>query len=200
MNLMSRGERIINTSKQDVSELESIFNSLFNGAEQTELKSGGDEPIYLPSSDKNALAQIISTRDYFSSALHEVSHWCIAGLERRRLVDFGYWYEPDGRNEIKQKEFELVEVKPQALEWLFAEACGIKFRLSVDNLEQATNEQEFKGASDQFKQAVLDQTLNYLELENVPKRALVFIEALLAYFRPDVRKLEKKYFSMSVLD
>jgi len=154
----------------------------------------------LPISDKNALAQIISTRDYFSSILHEVSHWCIAGLERRQLVDFGYWYEPDGRNEIKQREFELVEVKPQALEWLFTEACGIKFRLSVDNLEQTTNEQGFKGASDWFKQAVLDQTLHYLEFENTPKRALIFIDALLTHFRPGARKLEKTAFSMTVLD
>ena len=146
------------------------------------------------------MAQIISTRDYFSSILHEVSHWCIAGPERRKLVDFGYWYEPDGRSELKQNEFERVEVKPQALEWLFSEACGIKFRLSVDNLEQATNEQEFQGASDGFKQAVLDQTLHYLEFDNVPKRALVFIDALLANFRPDVRKLEKTAFSMAVLD
>lgn len=197
---MSRGECIINTSKYDVSELEKIFNDLFNKLEQTELKSGGDEPIYLPSSDKNTLAQIISTRDYFSSILHEVSHWCIAGPERRKLVDFGYWYEPDGRNEIKQRAFELVEVKPQALEWLFTEACGIKFRLSVDNLEQTTNESAFKGASDCFKQAVLDQTLHYLELENAPKRALIFIEALLTHFRPRVRKLEKTAFSMAVLD
>jgi|GEM_PF-19245 len=200
LNLMSRGEFIISTSKYNVRDLESIFNDLFNKIEQTELKSGGEEPMYLPSSGPNTLAQIISTHDYFSSVLHEVSHWCIAGSERRKLVDFGYWYEPDGRNEIKQREFELVEVKPQAIEWLFTEACGIKFRLSVDNLEQTTNEQEFKGASDWFKQAVLDQALHYLELENVPERALVFIEALLAHFRPRVRKLEKTAFSMAVLD
>ena len=154
----------------------------------------------MPWSDKNALAQIISTRDYFSSILHEVSHWCIAGAERRKLVDFGYWYEPDGRNEFQQKEFEQVEVKPQALEWLFTEACGVKFRLSVDNLEQDSNDQEFQGPSDWFKQAVLDQTLHYLELDNAPKRALIFIDALLAHFRPDVRKLEKTAFSMAVLD
>jgi len=146
------------------------------------------------------LAQIISTRDYFSSILHEVSHWCIAGPQRRKLVDFGYWYEPDGRSEIKQKEFELVEVKPQALEWLFTEACGIKFRLSVDNLEQAINEQEFKGASEWFKQAVLDQVIHYLKIGNMPERALIFIEALLAYFRPGVGKLEKAAFSMTDLD
>jgi elongation factor P hydroxylase len=154
----------------------------------------------LPLSAENSLAQIITTRDYFSSILHEVSHWCIAGPERRKLVDFGYWYEPDGRCEIKQKEFERVEVKPQALEWLFAEACGIKFRLSIDNLEQASNQEEFKGASDFFKRAVLDQALQYLECETMPKRALVFIDGLLTHFRPDLIKLEKSAFSIAVLD
>jgi len=158
------------------------------------LISGGDEPVYLPRSDVQALDQIITTHDYFSSALHEVSHWCIAGQERRKLIDFGYWYEPDGRSEAKQREFEVVEVKPQALEWLFAEACGIRFRLSVDNLEQGG-----MGASEAFKQAVLDQALDYLEFDKAPKRAAIFIAALLAYFRPNQRKLEKTAFSIAVL-
>jgi elongation factor P hydroxylase len=163
------------------------------------LKSGGDEPIYRPCSATNRLAQILSTRDYFSSSLHEVSHWCIAGAERRTLVDFGYWYEPDGRSEMQQKEFERAEVKPQALEWLFTEACGIKFRLSVDNLEYTTSEQGVNGASDWFKLAVLNQVLHYLEFDNLPSRALIFIETLLAHFRPGVKKLEKTAFSMTVL-
>jgi elongation factor P hydroxylase len=156
--------------------------------------------VYLPVSAENSFAQIISTHDYFSSILHEVSHWCIAGPERRKLVDFGYWYEPDGRGEMKQKEFEQVEVKPQALEWMFTEACSIKFHLSIDNLEQASSQEEYKGASDAFKQAVVDQVLHYLECGNIPKRALIFIEGLLAYFRPHVRKLEKSAFSIAVLN
>ena len=35
----------------------------------------------------------------FNSALHEISHWTIAGKERRLLADLGYWYAPDGRTE-----------------------------------------------------------------------------------------------------
>ena len=187
------------TQKYQVSTLEEIFYQLFNVTEQTQLTSGGTEPIYLPRSETSVLARIISTQDYFSSALHEISHWCIAGPERRKLLDYGYWYEPDGRNELKQQAFEQVEVKPQALEWLFTEACGLKFNLSVDNLEQANNEQEFKGASEGFKQSVLDQALTYLEFANMPNRAIIFIEALLAHFRPHDRILEKSAFSMAVL-
>jgi len=163
------------------------------------LKSGGDEPIYLPRSGENDFDQIISTHDYFSSALHEVSHWCIAGVERRKLIDFGYWYEPDGRSDAQQRTFENVEIKPQALEWLFTEACDVKFSLSVDNLEQTSQNQEFVGASEDFKLAVLEQAWHYLESDDVPKRAAIFIEALLGHFRPEQRKLEKTAFSMSVL-
>lgn len=194
------GGRINKSLKYNVSELERIFNDLFKETEKTELVSGGDEPIYLPCSDTHSFAQIISTHDYFSSCLHEVSHWCIAGDKRRQLVDFGYWYEPDGRTAAQQKDFEQVEVKPQALEWLFSEACGVTFQLSVDNLESMASMQEFTGASLSFKQRVLDQTLSYIELDNAPKRAKIFIAALLQYFRPEVLKLEKSAFSMSVLN
>jgi release factor glutamine methyltransferase len=38
----------------------------------------------------------------------------VAGKERRKLEDFGYWYEPDGRSEERQRDFEKVEVKPRS--------------------------------------------------------------------------------------
>ena len=53
---------------------------------------------------------------------------------RRKQVDYGYWYEPDGRDHVQQQAFEQVEVKPQALEWLMALACGVPFEVSCDNL------------------------------------------------------------------
>jgi elongation factor P hydroxylase len=62
-------------------------------------------------------------------------HWCIAGKARRELVDFGYWYCPDGRDAMTQSQFEDVEVKPQALDWLFCVAAGFPFNVSCDNLE-----------------------------------------------------------------
>ncbi|MFT6909180.1 MAG: elongation factor P hydroxylase, partial [Oleiphilaceae bacterium] len=67
-----------------VEVLEIIFNRIFSVNENTLLISGGDEPIYLPVSEIENVNKIISTRDYFSSALHEVSHWCLAGVERRK--------------------------------------------------------------------------------------------------------------------
>lgn len=66
--------------------------------------------------------------------MHEISHWTIAGAKRRLLPDLGYWYAPDGRTKEQQDLFEQVEVKPQAIEWLFAQSFGRKFRVSLDNL------------------------------------------------------------------
>lgn len=60
--------------------------------------------------------------------MHELAHWCIAGPERRLLADYGYWYEPDGRTEQIQAEFEKVEVKPQAVEWILSASCGFPFK------------------------------------------------------------------------
>lgn len=63
----------------------------------------------------------------FNSALHEISHWTIAGKERRLLADLGYWYAPDGRTREQQALFEQVEVKPQAIEWLLPQLLAASF-------------------------------------------------------------------------
>ena len=177
----------------DVNVLVSVFNMLFRASEKTELITGADEPIYLPQSKTAALNQLISTHDYFSSALHEISHWCIAGEARRKLVDFGYWYEPDGRSVAQQRSFESVEIKPQALEWMFTEACGLKFRLSIDNVSQPE-----MGASEAFCENVVSQTHRYLEA-GMPTRASLFFQALMHKFRPDCQNLPKTAFSLSRL-
>lgn len=109
-----------------------LFNGLFCQPYQTVLVRGDNEPEYLPAGP--GPAQVLFAHGYFSSALHEISHWCIAGKYRRTLQDYGYWYSPDGRSREQQCAFEQVEVKPQALEWLFALACGWRFHISVDNL------------------------------------------------------------------
>src|SRR5690606_24572189 len=112
-----------NTLQPDVKHLEQNFNLLFREQERTILCSGAEEPLYQPADNDHDCHIIYSTHDYFSSALHEISHWCIAGKQRRSLLDYGYWYEPDGLTAEQQFLFEQVEVKPQALEWLFTLAC-----------------------------------------------------------------------------
>ena len=136
---------------------------------------GGTEPIYLPRDGDRGLHRLVFTQDFFSSALHEISHWCIAGNERRKQVDFGYWYQPDGRSTQQQKSFEQVEVKPQALEWIFSEAAGHVFHFSADNLTSEL------GASDTFKKAVSEQVADYLN-NAMPVRATLFAEALRTFY------------------
>lgn len=175
-----QSERVSPSSQSpsaDVSDVASLrqavvqgFNALFSESLDTVLIGGAEEPLYQPASSEEP-ATIYFTRDYVSSALHEVAHWCIAGEGRRKQVDYGYWYAPDGRSALQQHEFEQVEVKPQALEWILSVSCGVKFRLSADNLEAG-------GApSDAFKASVITQVQGYLR-DGLPSRAC----ALVNYF------------------
>ncbi|MFW6346646.1 MAG: elongation factor P hydroxylase, partial [Halomonas sp.] len=102
-------------------EIIALFDGLFAERYRTRLVRGGDEPLYLPADDETPFHRVIFARGFFTSALHEISHWCIAGARRRRLADYGYWYLPDGRDAAQQRDFEAVEVAPQALERLFSE-------------------------------------------------------------------------------
>ncbi|MGB0733834.1 MAG: elongation factor P hydroxylase [Pontibacterium sp.] len=157
-----------------VTDLITVFNRLFMPALNTELVKGDDEPIYLPASDDYPHHRIIFAHGFFSSALHEISHWCVAGAKRRTLEDFGYWYKPDGRTEEEQALFEKVEIKPQALEWILHQACGLKFHFSADNLDAGL------GASAQFKHNVLQQVCTYLEdgVDSLPARHQSLVRAL----------------------
>lgn len=118
-------------SSQDIIN---IFNQTFVQSDNTKLVLGDDEPLYQPADQNCHFHQIIFAHGYFSSALHEVAHWLVAGQQRRLKVDYGYWYEPDGRGLQRQAEFEKVEVLPQAIEWALSVSCGIEFDVSSDNL------------------------------------------------------------------
>ncbi len=155
----------------DSRDLERIFDGLFADRLDTVLRGGAAEPFYEVGSP-NVLHY---REDYFASALHEIAHWCVAGKQRRTVDDFGYWYEPDGRSAEQQRLFERVEVKPQAMESMFAAACGWDFRLSADNLEGDAR------PSETFVAAVAAQRLRYEE-EGLPTRANRFAEALRAAF------------------
>ena len=144
--------------KHDPDDLIMLFSDLFREDYRTVLVKGSDEPEYLPATASGSYAQIIFAHGYYASALHEISHWCIAGEHRRTLRDFGYWYCPDGRDEAQQQAFEKAEIKPQALELLFSAASGTRFHISVDNLSGC-------GAWDEnaFRRNVRAQADYYLE-------------------------------------
>ncbi|HFC29733.1 MAG TPA: diaminobutyrate-2-oxoglutarate aminotransferase, partial [Oceanospirillales bacterium] len=87
-----------------LSELLNLLNTKFLNHYHTEIIGGFNEPFYKAAIGK-AKAQIQFSHDYIRSALHELAHWCVAGEERRKCDDFGYWYAADGRTQSQQDEF-----------------------------------------------------------------------------------------------
>jgi len=154
-----------------------LFNSLFEQTENTVLIGNGAEPLYCPADDSCSVNRIIFTRDYFASALHEIAHWCIAGKERRKYVDYGYWYYPEGRDQEQQKSFEQIEAKPQALESIFAQSAHSTFIPSLDNLSGETSLD-----SKSFEKAIAAQ-VQYFRAHGLPQRAEVFNQKLLSFYK-----------------
>lgn len=165
---------MVRDNDPDVPVLIDLFNRTFRDF-NTQLVLGTDEPIYLPADHESPYHRIVFAHGFFSSALHEIAHWCIAGKQRRLLEDYGYWYCPDGRNEKQQAEFEQVEIKPQAIEWAFTEASGRHFQVSTDNLNGAQPDREA------FTRNVEAQ-LHWYRNNGFPPRAARFIDALSATF------------------
>jgi len=162
--------------RHDAQDLIALFNGQFEASHSTILVRGGDEPLYLPADAEHPRHRIVFAHGYFASALHEIAHWCIAGRRRRRLVDYGYWYRPDGRCADEQLEFERVEAGPQAIEWAFHIAAGSEFRVSADNLSGKTVDTE------RFRQSVRDRLCGYRD-GGFPPRAQRFLETLCDFYR-----------------
>jgi len=174
------------TSEHHYQRLIEVFKRCFSEDYNTILVAGDDEPYYQPAMQESELNQVVFAHGFFASALHETAHWCIAGEARRKQFDYGYWYEPDGRDAAQQKSFEQVERKPQALEWLFSLCCGFGFQVSVDNL----NGVEVDRAA--FTKSVAEQLKQQLEADSLPPRAVKFAKALCREFNchwPNHQKL-----------
>lgn len=166
-------------SGQEVAQVDrliELFDRLFAERYQTRLVRGDDEPLYRPASATGTCHRIVFAHGYFASALHEISHWCIAGARRRQLEDYGYWYMPDGRDEDAQRAFESAEIAPQAIEKQLTLACGRRFNVSVDNLDGSAevDRDAFAARVEAKRQAWLS--------EGLPRRARAFKEALEAFF------------------
>ncbi len=162
--------------KHCFNELIGIFEATFKEKYNTRLVKGNDEPLYAPANETCTYHQIIFAHGYYASALHEISHWCLAGAERRLLEDFGYWYVPDGRDQSQQYAFEQVEIKPQAIEWALCVATGKDFDVSTDNLLGDGETDRFA-----FKAKVFQQVLAYLE-SGFPVDAEAFIAVLAKHY------------------
>lgn len=174
----------INVQTDEQQRLESVtqlFDKLFAEPYNTRLIGGAAEPIYLPVNSEYQFHRLIYRHNYLSSALHEIAHWCIAGADRLLKRDFGYWYQPDGRSAAEQNRFQQVEVKPQALEWMFAIACGHSFTISLDNLSDPTVRDS--RAAQLFERAVADQCTAWCKSKALPPKAKQFIDQLALWFK-----------------
>jgi len=182
----------LQTEVQQVDWLILHFNHWFSHLNVT-LVRGDFEPEYFPATETEA-ARIQFAHGFFNSALHEISHWSIAGEQRRLLPDLGYWYAPDGRTAEQQALFEQVEIKPQAIEWLFSKAFGRKFRVSLDNLTGDGG----NGAT--FKDHVYAQLQQYFTGEaKLPRDAAHFIDCICTYTRSG-KTLQSDEFQREMLD
>lgn len=176
-----------------ITDLIDLFEQCFYQEFNTKLVKGENEPIYLPANASDIgitakpFAQVVFAHGYFASAMHEISHWCLAGEERRQKIDFGYWYCPDGRTAQQQTAFQQVEIKPQAIEWAMCLAAGFPFNVSCDNLSG----DEFGRQPDRFafEQDILAQVETYLQ-RGFPPRAQQFMQALQRFYQtPAVESL-----------
>ena len=139
----------------DAKLIAQIFNDGVGSKYQTLLKGGRNEPVFIPDRDTSDI--IHYKADYVSSALHEVAHWFIAGANRRRLVDYGYWYK-----EFRNADQQLA----------FSQGAGIPFRLSVDNF------QRIKSGCPDFKIAVRSEAISLTS--SINKRAFSFLQDLMS--------------------
>ena len=146
-----------------------LFNQRFAIIEATVLVGGAAEPFFVPGQP----SQIHFREDYVRSALHEVAHWCVAGKRRRELPDYGYWYAPDGRTAAQQAAFFAVEARPQAVEWVFCDACGLGFTPSVDNIKGDPTDADIQV----FFERIAHWRSRLLEL-GLPERAVLFHQSL----------------------
>lgn len=163
------------TAAQSSIQLEQVFEDCFGTDFNTRLCGGADEPLYEPATCAAQVHTIYYREDFFNSALHEIAHWCIAGTARRGQVDYGYWYTNDSRDEATQRNFELVEVRPQAVEWHLALACGRHFAVSLDNLTGLEHRRQA------FAQSVAQQASDFLSA-GLPARAEWIRDALVLAF------------------
>ncbi|HEV8050895.1 MAG TPA: elongation factor P hydroxylase [Parachlamydiaceae bacterium] len=166
-------------------DLIEIFKNCFFEKYNTKLVKGDNEPLYLPADAGRPHNELYFAHGFFASALHETSHWLIAGEKRRKLVDFGYWYAPDGRSIEQQEQFQSVEVKPQAIEWMLSKAAGFRFRVSIDNLDGPESD------TVNFKKAVYEQVKMYCQ-NGLSVRAECFRKALCQFYNtPSQLKIEE---------
>jgi elongation factor P hydroxylase len=167
--------------KEKLIRLETLFSRLFRFSERTVLvRATTSDPVFFPQCELREYAEIHFANDFFSSALHEIAHWLIAGRERRNKLDYGYWYKPDGRDQLEQAHFEKFEARNQGLEWILSVAADHEFHISADNLNGDET------CCETFARAIQVNALAFIE-RGFEGRIKTIVEALIAEFGNDLK-------------
>ena len=167
--------KLATVQSMDPQDIISIFNLCFEHSHNTVLQhADGPDPLYVPAAGASP-ARVQFAHGFFSSALHEVSHWCIAGEQRRLLPDYGYWYKPSNRTPEEQRAFCVFEAKNQGLEWIFSSAAGMEFHVSLDNLAES------RPASLRFAEQVASAARRFIT-DGLPPRGCAFLRAVTLYY------------------
>lgn len=152
-------------------EIITLFNDLYGARENTWLTRAEDDPCYLPGRGGQPRNLICFAHGFYTSALHEIAHWLLAGPDRRRLVDYGYWYQPGERSDAVRSRFFAVEKNNQSLEWFLTVAAGIRFFVSVDEPAMPA------GRLQEFRRAVAERARQRV-MEGLPAAAAPLLQAL----------------------
>lgn len=161
--------------KIDCNDIEHIFNGCFKLTENTVIRSTQDEPNYQPTQPGEPLNCIFYTADSYASIMHEISHWCRAGRQRRTMHDYGYWYKEHGRTPAEQIIYVASESKTQALEWILCVAAGARVLIIPENQPISY------APSPGFKTQIYAHTMTLLS-NGMPARAEIFKTALLKFY------------------
>jgi len=182
------------TNNLNVSDLAQVFDDLFYEKWNTKLEASPSDPIYLPASDDCAYHRVMYYQDFFSSALHEISHWCIAGDERRMQVDFGYWYKPERSKVEEQELFECYETKVQGLEWVLSSAAGKDFYVSCDCFDQSLLDLS------RFRKSITEEALSIANSECLSPRTIMLITALRDRFSVSKKQFDDYWCRVEISD
>lgn len=150
------------------------FNRSFAKRYATVMVGGADEPVYLPAAG-TVPARVFFRADFAASALHEAAHWCIAGTVRRRLIDYGYRYQPPPRDAAARQDFFAAERDVQALERVFARCARVPFQISADDFATSVRERDVFAAA-------VGARADAIVRRGLPLRASIFAGALLRLF------------------
>ena len=163
-----------NESTHHYSYLIDIFSDCFRNSYDTVLVAGDDEPYYQPDQAMSRIKWCLRTaflpQRYTKPRIGVLR---VNSVGSSSITAIGM--NPMGVMQ-QQREFEQVERKPQALEWLFSLCAGFKFDVSVDNLSGVEVDRYA------FRKEVAQQLESYLETDLLPPRAKTFAKALCRAF------------------